>query len=150
MLGLILSPNLIQIYFFWELIGMCSYLLIGFWFTRFNAIKVCQKAFIINHIRDFGLLLGILGFYWIIGSFKFEALFKRFNDLLANIEVSLWFVTPCTLLLFLGPIIKFAQFLLHVWLPNTMEGPTPIFALIHVVTMVVADIFLVVCLFPFF
>ncbi|CAK9188842.1 unnamed protein product, partial [Sphagnum troendelagicum] len=150
MLGLVLSPNLIQIYFFWELVGMCSYLLIGFWFTRPGAAEACQKAFIINRIGDFGLLLGILGFYWITGSFEFEALFERFNELLANNEVSLWFATPCALLLFLGPVAKSAQFPLHVWLPDAMEGPTPISALIHAATMVAAGIFLVARLFPLF
>ncbi len=74
-------------------------------------VEACQKAFIINCIGDFGLLLGILRFYWIIGSFEFEALFERFNELLANNKVSLWFVTPCALLLFLGPLAKFVQFL---------------------------------------
>jgi NAD(P)H-quinone oxidoreductase subunit 5 len=102
MLGLVLSPNLIQIYFFWELVlvGMCSYLLIGFWFTRPGAAEACQKAFIINRIGDFGLLLGILGFYWITGSFEFEALFERFNELFTNNEVNLWFAIPCALTIF--------------------------------------------------
>nr|AND48206.1 subunit 5 of NADH-plastoquinone oxidoreductase [Flatbergium novo-caledoniae] len=150
MLGLVLSPNLIQIYFFWELVGMCSYLLIGFWFTRSSAAEACQKAFIINRIGDFGLLLGILGFYWITGSFEFEALFERFNKLLANNEVNLWFATLCALFLFLGPVAKSAQFPLHVWLPDAMEGPTPISALIHAATMVAAGIFLVARLFPLF
>jgi len=112
--------------------------------------EACQKAFIINRIGDFGLLLGILGFYWITGSFEFEALFERFNELLANNEVNLWFATPCVLLLFLGPVAKSAQFPLHVWLPDAMEGPTPIFALIHAATMVAAGIFLVARLFPLF
>jgi NAD(P)H-quinone oxidoreductase subunit 5 len=100
MLGLILNPNLIQFYFFWELVGMCSYVLIGFWLTQPDAVEACQKAFIINHIRDFGLLLGILGFYWIIDNFKFETLFKQCNELLVNNEASSWFATPCALLLF--------------------------------------------------
>jgi NAD(P)H-quinone oxidoreductase subunit 5 len=150
MLGLVLSPNLIQIYIFWELVGMCSYLLIGFWFTRPSAANACQKAFIINRIGDFGLLLGILGFYWITGSFEFETLFKRFNELLASNEVNLWFATLCALSLFLGPIAKSAQFPLHVWLPDAMEGPTPISALIHAATMVAAGIFLIARLFPLF
>nr|QZJ47983.1 NdhF [Tetraphis pellucida] len=150
MLGLVLSPNLIQVYIFWELVGMCSYLLIGFWFTRPSAANACQKAFITNRIGDFGLLLGILGFYWITGSFEFETLFKRFNELLANNEVNLWFATLCALFLFSGPIAKSAQFPLHIWLPDAMEGPTPISALIHAATMVAAGIFLVARLFPIF
>ena len=150
MLGLVLSPNLIQIYIFWELVGMCSYLLIGFWFTRPSAANACQKAFITNRIGDFGLLLGILGFYWITGSFEFEILFKRFNELLINNEINLYFASSCALLLFLGPIAKSAQFPLHVWLPDAMEGPTPISALIHAATMVAAGIYLIARLFPLF
>nr|BDZ75684.1 NADH dehydrogenase subunit F [Timmiella anomala] len=150
MLGLVLSPNLIQIYIFWELVGMCSYLLIGFWFTRPSAANACQKAFITNRIGDFGLLLGILGFYWMTGSFEFEIIFKRFNELLVNHEINLYFASLCALLLFLGPIAKSAQFPLHVWLPDAMEGPTPISALIHAATMVAAGIFLVARLFPLF
>ena len=150
MLGLVLSPNLIQIYIFWELVGMCSYLLIGFWFTRPSAANACQKAFITNRIGDFGLLLGILGFYWMTGSFEFETLFKRFNELLINHEVNLYFASLCALLLFLGPIAKSAQFPLHIWLPDAMEGPTPISALIHAATMVAAGIFLTARLFPLF
>ena len=150
MLGLVLSPNLIQIYIFWELVGMCSYLLIGFWFTRPSAANACQKAFITNRIGDFGLLLGILGFYWMTGSFEFETLFKRFNELLINHEINFYFANLCALLLFLGPIAKSAQFPLHVWLPDAMEGPTPISALIHAATMVAAGIFLVARLFPLF
>ncbi|KAB2084486.1 hypothetical protein ES319_A05G337700v1, partial [Gossypium barbadense] len=87
MLGLVTSCNLIQIYIFWELVGMCSYLLIGFWFTRPAAANACQKAFVTNRIGDFGLLLGILGFYWIMGSFEFQDLFKIFNNLIYNNEV---------------------------------------------------------------
>nr|YP_010188956.1 NdhF [Orthotrichum stellatum]QZJ47759.1 NdhF [Orthotrichum stellatum] len=150
MLGLVLSPNLIQIYIFWELVGMCSYLLIGFWFTRPSAANACQKAFITNRIGDFGLLLGILGFYWLTGSFEFEILFKRFNELLINHQVNLYFANLCALLLFFGPIAKSAQFPLHVWLPDAMEGPTPISALIHAATMVAAGIFLIARLFPLF
>nr|YP_009967171.1 NADH dehydrogenase ND5 subunit [Climacium dendroides]QOP57425.1 NADH dehydrogenase ND5 subunit [Climacium dendroides] len=150
MLGLVLSPNLIQIYIFRELVGMCSYLSIGFWFTRPSAANACQKAFITNRIGDFGLLLGILGFYWITGSFEFESLFKRFNELLIKNEVNFYFASLCALLLFLGPIAKSAQFPLHVWLPDAMEGPTPISALIHAATMVAAGIFLIARLFPLF
>nr|YP_009559717.1 NADH dehydrogenase subunit F [Lycopodium clavatum]AZU95769.1 NADH dehydrogenase subunit F [Lycopodium clavatum] len=148
MSGLVLSPNLIQIYIFRELVGMCSYLLIGFWFTRPSAANACQKAFITNRVGDFGLLLGTSGFYWIIGSFKFEDLFERFNESLANHEVSFFFATPCALLFLLGPVAKSAQFPLHVWLPDAMEGPTPISAPIHAATMVAAGIFLVARMLP--
>nr|AEK94388.2 NADH-plastoquinone oxidoreductase subunit 5 [Spirodela polyrhiza] len=148
MLGLVTSSNLIQIYIFWELVGMCSYLLIGFWFTRPSAASACQKAFVTNRVGDFGLLLGILGFYWMTGSFEFRDLFETFNKL--NNEGNSLFPTLCAFLLFLGAIAKSAQFPLHVWLPDAMEGPTPISALIHAATMVAAGIFLVARLLPLF
>nr|YP_009667856.1 NADH-plastoquinone oxidoreductase subunit 5 [Porella perrottetiana]QCW58631.1 NADH-plastoquinone oxidoreductase subunit 5 [Porella perrottetiana] len=150
MLGLVLSPNLIQIYIFWELVGMCSYLLIGFWFTRPNAANACQKAFVTNRVGDFGLLLGILGFYWITGSFEFQDLSERFLELLGHNRIDIVFASLCAILLFLGPIAKSAQFPLHIWLPDAMEGPTPISALIHAATMVAAGIFLVARMFPLF
>nr|QEX95736.1 NADH-plastoquinone oxidoreductase subunit 5 [Humulus yunnanensis] len=150
MVGLVTSSNMIQIYFFWELVGMCSYLLIGFWFTRPTAANACQKAFITNRVGDFGLLLGILGFYWITGSLEFRDLFEIFNDLVSNNQVNFLFVTLCAFLLFSGAIAKSAQFPLHVWLPDAMEGPTPISALIHAATMVAAGIFLVARLLPLF
>nr|YP_010593236.1 NADH-plastoquinone oxidoreductase subunit 5 [Potamogeton crispus]WAI96303.1 NADH-plastoquinone oxidoreductase subunit 5 [Potamogeton crispus]WFF50556.1 NADH-plastoquinone oxidoreductase subunit 5 [Potamogeton crispus] len=150
MLGLVTSSNLIQIYIFWELVGVCSYLLIGFWFTRPIAASACQKAFITNRVGDFGLLLGILGFYWMTGSFEFRNLFETFNKLIHNNEVNSLFATLCAFLLFLGAVAKSAQFPLHVWLPDAMEGPTPISALIHAATMVAAGIFLVARLFPLF
>nr|YP_010016525.1 NADH dehydrogenase subunit 5 [Crotalaria pallida]QOJ44411.1 NADH dehydrogenase subunit 5 [Crotalaria pallida] len=150
MLGLVTSSNLIQIYIFWELVGMCSYLLIGFWFTRPIAANACQKAFVTNRVGDFGLLLGILGLYWITGSFEFRDLFQIFNNLIYQNEVNIFFVTLCALLLFCGSIAKSAQFPLHVWLPDAMEGPTPISALIHAATMVAAGVFLVARLLPLF
>nr|QGR23669.1 NdhF [Sonneratia apetala] len=150
MLGLVTSSNLIQIYIFWELVGVCSYLLIGFWFTRPIAATACQKAFVTNRVGDFGLLLGILGLYWITGSFEFRDLFEIFNNLIYNNEVNFLFVTLCSFLLFAGAVAKSAQFPLHVWLPDAMEGPTPISALIHAATMVAAGIFLVARLLPLF
>nr|YP_010595989.1 NADH-plastoquinone oxidoreductase subunit 5 [Dracontomelon duperreanum]WAJ58912.1 NADH-plastoquinone oxidoreductase subunit 5 [Dracontomelon duperreanum] len=150
MLGLVTSSNLIQIYIFWELVGMCSYLLIGFWFTRPIAASACQKAFVTNRVGDFGLLLGILGLYWITGSFEFRDLFEIFNNLIYNNEVNPFFITLCAFLLFAGAVAKSAQFPLHVWLPDAMEGPTPISALIHAATMVAAGIFLVARLLPLF
>nr|YP_009019935.1 NADH-plastoquinone oxidoreductase subunit 5 [Azadirachta indica]AHJ91365.1 NADH-plastoquinone oxidoreductase subunit 5 [Azadirachta indica]UJH19829.1 NADH-plastoquinone oxidoreductase subunit 5 [Azadirachta indica] len=150
MLGLVTSSNFIQIYIFWELVGMCSYLLIGFWFTRPLAASACQKAFVTNRVGDFGLLLGILGLYWITGSFEFRDLFDIFNNLIYNNAVNFFFVTLCAFLLFAGAVAKSAQFPLHVWLPDAMEGPTPISALIHAATMVAAGIFLVARLLPLF
>nr|ATL61411.1 NADH dehydrogenase subunit 5 [Plocama pendula] len=150
MLGLVTSSNLIQIYIFWELVGVSSYLLIGFWFTRPLAANACQKAFVTNRIGDFGLLLGILGFFWITGSFEFRDLFQICNNLIVDNQVNFVFVTLCAGLLFAGAIAKSAQFPLHVWLPDAMEGPTPISALIHAATMVAAGIFLVARLLPLF
>nr|YP_009531261.1 NADH-plastoquinone oxidoreductase subunit 5 [Chrysosplenium aureobracteatum]AXY64008.1 NADH-plastoquinone oxidoreductase subunit 5 [Chrysosplenium aureobracteatum] len=150
MLGLVTSSNLIQIYIFWELVGMCSYLLIGFWFTRPVVANACQKAFVTNRIGDFGLFLGILGLYWITGSFEFRDLFEIFNNLSYNNDLHFLFVTLCAFLLFSGAVAKSAQFPLHVWLPDAMEGPTPISALIHAATMVAAGIFLVARLLPLF
>nr|QJQ34945.1 NADH-plastoquinone oxidoreductase subunit 5 [Barnardia japonica] len=150
MLGLVTSSNLIQIYVFWELVGMCSYLLIGFWFTRPIAASACQKAFVTNRIGDFGLLLGILGLYWITGSLEFRDLFEIVNNLVHNNGVDSLFATLCASFLFVGAIAKSAQFPLHIWLPDAMEGPTPISALIHAATMVAAGIFLVARLLPLF
>nr|YP_009335126.1 NADH-plastoquinone oxidoreductase subunit 5 [Hesperoyucca whipplei]APO12184.1 NADH-plastoquinone oxidoreductase subunit 5 [Hesperoyucca whipplei] len=150
MLGLVTSSNLIQIYIFWELVGMCSYLLIGFWFTRPIAASACQKAFVTNRIGDFGLLLGILGLYWITGSFEFRDLFEIVNNLVHNNGVDSLFATLCASFLFVGAVAKSAQFPLHIWLPDAMEGPTPISALIHAATMVAAGIFLVARLLPLF
>nr|YP_010987240.1 NADH-plastoquinone oxidoreductase subunit 5 [Krascheninnikovia ceratoides]WOL38657.1 NADH-plastoquinone oxidoreductase subunit 5 [Krascheninnikovia ceratoides] len=150
MLGLVTSSNLIQIYIFWELVGMCSYLLIGFWVTRPVAANACQKAFVTNRVGDFGLLLGILGFYWITGSFEFRDLFEILKKLINNNEVNSLFCILCAFLLFAGTVAKSAQFPLHVWLPDAMEGPTPISALIHAATMVAAGIFLVARLLPLF
>lgn len=150
MLGLVTSSNLIQIYFFWELIGMCSYLLIGFWFTRPIAASACQKAFVTNRVGDFGLLLGILGFFWITGSLEFRDLFKIANNWIPNNGINSLLTILCAFLLFLGAVAKSAQFPLHVWLPDAMEGPTPISALIHAATMVAAGIFLLARLLPLF
>nr|YP_009514528.1 NADH-plastoquinone oxidoreductase subunit 5 [Lygodium microphyllum]AXG76126.1 NADH-plastoquinone oxidoreductase subunit 5 [Lygodium microphyllum] len=150
MLGLVFSPNLIQIYVFRELVGMCSYLLVGFWFTRPSAANACQKAFVTNRIGDFGLLLGILGTYWITGSFEIHELCDQFSILTNNGQMSSPFANICAIFLLLGPMAKSAQFPLHVWLPDAMEGPTPVSALIHAATMVAAGIFFVVRMNRFF
>jgi NAD(P)H-quinone oxidoreductase subunit 5 len=150
MLGLVISPNIVQIYIFWELVGMCSYLLIGFWFDRKAAADACQKAFVVNRVGDFGLLLGILGLYWATGSFEFEAIGERLQDLISSGSISVALATLFGILIFLGPVAKSAQFPLHVWLPDAMEGPTPISALIHAATMVAAGVFLIARMFPVF
>lgn len=150
MLGLVLSPNLVQLYIFWELVGMCSYLLVGFWYTRPTAADAAQKAFLANRVGDFGFLLGILGFYWLTGSFDFEDISLQLITLSQTDTNSFLLGLLFSLLILMGPLSKSAQFPLHVWLPDAMEGPTPISALIHAATMVAAGIFLVARMFPIF
>jgi NAD(P)H-quinone oxidoreductase subunit 5 len=150
MLGLVISPNLVQVYVFWELVGMCSYLLIGFWYDRKAAADACQKAFVTNRVGDFGLLLGILGLYWATGSFEFNITGERLQELVQTGAFSGGLAALFAILVFLGPVAKSAQFPLHVWLPDAMEGPTPISALIHAATMVAAGVFLIARMFPLF
>jgi len=150
MLGLVVSPNIVQIYIFWELVGMCSYLLVGFWYDRQAAADACQKAFVTNRVGDFGLLLGILGLYWATGSFEFEAIGDRLQILVETGSLSSLLAGLFAILVFLGPVAKSAQFPLHVWLPDAMEGPTPISALIHAATMVAAGVFLIARMYPVF
>ena len=150
MLGLVISPNLIQVYIFWELVGMCSYLLIGFWYDRKAAADACQKAFVTNRVGDFGLLLGILGLYWATNSFDFPVIGERLEQLVSSGAMSGAIASFLAILVFLGPVAKSAQFPLHVWLPDAMEGPTPISALIHAATMVAAGVFLIARLYPVF
>ena len=148
MLGLVVCPNIVQIYIFWELVGMSSYLLIGFWFDRKSAADACQKAFVVNRVGDFGLLLGMLGLYWATGSFEFEEMGDRLRQLVESGALSAGMATLFGILIFLGPVAKSAQFPLHVWLPDAMEGPTPISALIHAATMVAAGVFLIARMYP--
>ncbi|MFZ4555158.1 MAG: NAD(P)H-quinone oxidoreductase subunit 5 [Pseudanabaena sp.] len=150
MLGLVISPNLVQIYIFWELVGMCSYLLIGFWFDRKGAADACQKAFVTNRVGDFGLLLGLLGLYWATGTFEFTEMGEKLTQLVESGGLSVGLATLFAILVFMGPAAKSAQFPLHVWLPDAMEGPTPISALIHAATMVAAGVFLIARMFPVF
>lgn len=150
MLGLVVSPNLVQIYIFWELVGMCSYLLIGFWYDRKAAADACQKAFVTNRVGDFGLLLGILALYWCTGSFEFQEIGERLSTLVQTGSLSASLAALFGILVFLGPVAKSAQFPLHVWLPDAMEGPTPISALIHAATMVAAGVFLIARMYPVF
>jgi len=150
MLGLVISPNLVQIYIFWELVGMCSYLLVGFWYDRKAAADACQKAFVVNRVGDFGLLLGILGLYWATGSFEFDVIGAHLNAFVESGILSASLAALFAVLVFLGPVAKSAQFPLHVWLPDAMEGPTPISALIHAATMVAAGVFLIARMYPVF
>ncbi len=150
MLGLVISPNLLEIYVFWELVGMCSYLLVGFWYDRDGAANAAQKAFVTNRVGDFGLLLGILGLFWATGSFDFETIGSGLQNAVSSGVVPGWAAVALCLFVFMGPMAKSAQFPLHVWLPDAMEGPTPISALIHAATMVAAGVFLVARLQPLY
>jgi len=150
MMGLIVSPNLLEIYVFWELVGMCSYLLVGFWYDRDGAAHAAQKAFVVNRVGDFGLLLGILGLFWATYSFDFNDIASGISQSISNNSIPIWAALLLCFLVFLGPMAKSAQFPLHVWLPDAMEGPTPISALIHAATMVAAGIFLVARLQPLY
>jgi len=150
MMGLIISPNLLEIYVFWELVGMCSYLLVGFWYDRDGAANAAQKAFVVNRVGDFGLLLGILGLFWATKSFDFNEIALGVSQSVSEHSLPVWAALLLCFLVFLGPMAKSAQFPLHVWLPDAMEGPTPISALIHAATMVAAGIFLVARLQPLY
>jgi len=150
MMGLIVSPNLLEIYVFWELVGMCSYLLVGFWYDRDGAAHAAQKAFVVNRVGDFGLLLGILGLFWATKSFDFNEIATGISQSVTDNSIPIWAALILCFLVFLGPMAKSAQFPLHVWLPDAMEGPTPISALIHAATMVAAGIFLVARLQPLY
>jgi len=155
MLGLVLSTNLFQTYIFWELVGVSSYLLIGFWFKRPSAASAATKAFLVNRIGDCGLLIGILGFlYFSIGWWTSHSdVFLSFASLGAASKYAFDAAGPAlytaiAVLIFMGPMAKSAQFPLHVWLPDAMEGPTPISALIHAATMVAAGVFLIARVYP--
>ncbi len=138
MLGLVVSNNFGQIFVFWELVGLSSYLLIGFWFGRHSAREAAKKAFITNRVGDFGFLLGILFLQIIFGTLNFSEL----PGVVASYSNTAVLITV-SLLLLLGPVGKSAQFPLHVWLPDAMEGPTPVSALIHAATMVAAGVYLI-------
>lgn len=155
MLMLVMSNNFMQLFFGWEAVGLVSYLLIGFWYTRPTAIYANLKAFLVNRVGDFGFLLGIGLVLYHFGSLDYQAVFEsapRLADaqvqILPNINWSL--MTLTCILLFIGAMGKSAQVPLHVWLPDSMEGPTPISALIHAATMVTAGIFMVARMSPLF
>ena len=155
MLMLVMSNNFLQLFFGWEAVGLVSYLLIGFWYTRPTAIFANMKAFLVNRVGDLGFLLGIGLVLAYTGSLDYATVFKTAPSL-ANISVNLgpvgipsWATATC-ILLFIGAMGKSAQVPLHVWLPDSMEGPTPISALIHAATMVTAGIFMVSRMSPLF
>lgn len=146
MLGLVLADNLIQLYVFWELVGLCSYLLIGFWFHRPSAAAAAKKAFLVTRLGDFGLLAGILFLYFQTGTMDIGEL----HHLAVIGAMAASTLTLAAIGIFAGAVGKSAQFPLHVWLPDAMEGPTPVSALIHSSTMVTAGVFLVARMFPIF
>ena len=139
MLGIVLANNFLELFIFWELVGVSSYLLIGFWFERPAAADAGKKAFITNRLGDFGFILGILAVWATLGSLNFAALQ---NSLAKNPNALGGFATTVGLLIFCGAVGKSAQFPLHVWLPDAMEGPTPVSALIHAATMVAAGVYM--------
>lgn len=174
MLTLVMSNNFLQLFFGWEAVGLVSYLLIGFWFKRPTAIFANMKAFLVNRVGDFGFILGIAGVLWVFGSLDYATVFANASDMLVNSQYShiqvwsgaitlfgssiqiteapvIWATaTIICICLFIGAMGKSAQVPLHVWLPDSMEGPTPISALIHAATMVTAGIFMVTRMSPLF
>jgi NADH-quinone oxidoreductase subunit L len=152
MLGLVISPNLLQLYIFWELVGLCSYLLVGFWYFKPEAAAAAKKSFIVTRIGDVGLFIGIVLLYLATGTFDYDGIFKAVEAKQFAIQ---WMspetlITLTAILVFVGAVGKSAQFPLHVWLPDAMEGPTPVSALIHAATMVAAGVYLVARSFPLF
>lgn len=154
MLMLVTADNLVQMFFGWEGVGLASYLLIGFWYQKPSACAAAMKAFIVNRVGDFGFLLGIFMVFVLTGSVAFESIFPQIAGLTERSFRFLGYdwnaLTLTALLLFMGAMGKSAQFLLHTWLPDAMEGPTPVSALIHAATMVTAGVFMVARLSPIF
>jgi len=146
MLGLVISPNLLQVYIFWELVGVCSFLLVGYYFFKPEAKAAAKKAFIVTRIGDVGLFIGICLLFWWTGSFEFSEIFTTIE--LGKLEP--WMITLTAILIFIGAVGKSGQFPLHTWLPDAMEGPTPVSALIHAATMVAAGVYLVAATYPLF
>jgi NADH-quinone oxidoreductase subunit L len=154
MLMLVTADNLVQMFFGWEGVGLASYLLIGFWYHKESANAAAMKAFIVNRVGDFGFLLGIFLVFVLFNSVAFDQIFPRAGEFAGNrflfLGVEWNALTLACLLLFLGAMGKSAQFLLHTWLPDAMEGPTPVSALIHAATMVTAGVFMVARMSPLF
>src|SRR5918994_544731 len=154
MLMLVTADNLVQMFFGWEGVGLASYLLIGFWYKKDSANAAAMKAFIVNRVGDFGFLLGIFTLFVLFDSVSFEQIFPRAAELsnarFQFLGIEWHALTIACLLLFMGAMGKSAQFLLHTWLPDAMEGPTPVSALIHAATMVTAGVFMVARLSPLF
>ena len=154
MLMLVTSDNFLQLFFGWEGVGLCSYFLIGFWFKKDSANAAAIKAFIVNRVGDFGFALGIFLIFYVFGTVNYDEVFSQIpqsiNKEISFLGMNLKVVDLICILLFIGAMGKSAQFLLHTWLPDAMEGPTPVSALIHAATMVTAGVFLVVRCSPIF
>ena len=154
MLTLVTSDNFLQLFFGWEGVGLCSYFLIGFWFKKDSANAAAIKAFIVNRVGDFGFALGIFLIFYLFGTVNFNEVFllipKTLDQDIYFLGINLKSIDLICILLFIGAMGKSAQFLLHTWLPDAMEGPTPVSALIHAATMVTAGVFLVVRCSPIF
>lgn len=154
MLMLVTADNLVQLFFGWEGVGLASYLLIGFWYEKPSACAAAIKAFVVNRVGDFGFALGIFGIFVLTGSLNFDAIFAaipgKADTVMHVFGMDVNAVTICCLLLFVGAMGKSAQLGLHTWLPDAMEGPTPVSALIHAATMVTAGVFMVSRMSPVF
>lgn len=157
MLMLVMANNFLQLFFGWEAVGLMSYLLIGFWFQRESAIYASLKAFLVNRVGDMGFIIGIAAVFYFFGSLDYETIFKKIDFLVANNQTiafvsssNLSAATFICICLFIGAMGKSAQIPLHVWLPDSMEGPTPISALIHAATMVTAGVFMVARMSPLY
>jgi len=144
--GIVLTNNILMMYIFWELVGLSSYLLIGFWFEKKSAADAGKKAFLVNRIGDLGMFAGILILFLTYNTFSFDTIFQSISAGKIPFNSDFW-LTLTGILLFMGAIGKSAQFPLHVWLPDAMEGPTPVSALIHAATMVAAGVYLTVRIF---
>ena len=144
--GIVLTHNILMMYIFWELVGLSSYLLIGFWFEKKSAADAGKKAFIVNRVGDIGMFAGILILFFTYRTFSFDEIFNSISSGVLPFNSTFW-LSVTGVLLFCGAIGKSAQFPLHVWLPDAMEGPTPVSALIHAATMVAAGVYLVIRIF---
>jgi len=154
MLTLVTSDNFLQLFFGWEGVGLCSYFLIGFWFKRESANAAAIKAFLVNRVGDFGLALGVFLIFYLFGTVNYDEVFRLIPTIVDKkinfLGLNLFSVDLICILLFIGAMGKSAQIILHTWLPDAMEGPTPVSALIHAATMVTAGVFLVVRCSPIY
>ena len=148
MLGLVVATNIFQMYLFWELVGVCSYLLIGFYYPKHAAVHASKKAFIVTRFADLFFLIGILFYSYYVGSFSYDL--HDMPELATKMAGATWIIPTALFLMFIGGAGKSAMFPLHIWLPDAMEGPTPVSALIHAATMVVAGVYQVASLFPIY